>query len=736
MRRRVLLCLTLISLSACNGDKIGQPISSPISPPSRSISDGTFALGNPDFFFLPPMVKNPSSNPNWTAGGFNGTLHPIVHVCEMSGTTEQTATLTSTCSDLATSVSLADEQYSVNWKVPSSATVFYRLSVVAGTKVLGWADVETASNASQLKNVTTGEYVPLVDGRTLPVKFRIERYALCDVPGKGPCASSSVDLNTGGTVSTVVVADGRPAGIVIPAGAGTSSTTITVQSCPNLPLDIPLFGTCVRVTADPALPPAGFTAAATVFICDVDETSVLSRVADHAQADRITLHRMDPGSEGPVFTALPHAPACGSTIGSTGGSLRGMFAALRHGDVRGAAKEMSAMLSPTPLYAARFIDLGGGGFTSELSDFQFALPSKFDVVPETDGQSGALGSTLALPPTVHVTDLANVPVQGATVHFATSTGSVAAPSAVSDAAGHAGVAWTIATGSVANQLFASGRGIASPDNNGPRDEFDPYQPIQTPFDPSGSGGPVNVGTGTLTFTATGRLAVLIYGPTLTPTDGSHLQNEQTLASAAGLDVTVWDAATWSSKTTSDFARFNAIVFPDPIVSGNCAVNTLLLATADATKAAWSPAVNGPIVIVGSDPMEHSPVQPQAVTLMSNAVKFAASNPAATGLYATLSCYYFSASSTVPTAISFLSGIGSFNVLGQSGLGQAVTIANSGHPVMAGLTSAGLSNWHDSAHEAFPILASYPAGFAPLALINKPATDENLPYIIARGTPAP
>lgn len=505
MRRRVLLCLTLISLSACNGDKIGQPISSPLAPPSRSISDGTFALGNPDFFFLPPMVKNPSSSPNWTAGGFNGTLHPLVHICEMSGTTEATATPTSVCSDLATTVSLTDEQYSVNWKVPSSSTIFYRLSVVVGKKVLGWADVETATNASQLKNVTTGEFVPLVDGRTLPVKFRIERYALCDVPGTGPCASSSVDLSSGGTVSTTVVADGRPAGITIPAGAGTTSTTITVQSCPDLPLDSPLFGTCVRVTADPALPPSGFAAAATVFICDVNDVSVGTRVVDHAQAERITLHRLDPGVEGFVITALPHAPACGEPVASTEGSMRGMLAALKHGSVGAAARELVSMLAPRPLYAARFIDQGGGGFTSELSDFQFALPSKMEVVSATDGQSGAPGSTLPLSPTVLVTDLAGTPVRGARIHFSTSTGSVANESVLSDVNGTAGTPWTISTVSGSNVLNASARGIASPGNNGPRDTFDPFQPIQSAFDPGfdGVAQEVSVLTGSVTFTATG-----------------------------------------------------------------------------------------------------------------------------------------------------------------------------------------------------------------------------------------
>jgi hypothetical protein len=120
--------------------------------------------------------------------------------------------------------------------------------------------------------------------------------------------------------------------------------------------------------------------------------------------------------------------------------------------------------------------------------------------------------------------------------------------------------------------------------------------------------------------------------------------------------------------------------------------------------------------------------------MRDAVKFAASNPDATGLYATLNCYYHGASSTVPTKVSFLSGIGDFFVLGRTGLGQDVTIANATHPVMLNVTAAGLSNWDESAHEAFPVLDSYPLGFTVLARINKPDTQENLAYIIARTKP--
>jgi len=63
----------------------------------------------------------------------------------------------------------------------------YRLNVVVGGIVLGFADVDVVSNGSALKNVNTNEFVPLKDGRTLPIKFRIERGALdCNCWTFGP----------------------------------------------------------------------------------------------------------------------------------------------------------------------------------------------------------------------------------------------------------------------------------------------------------------------------------------------------------------------------------------------------------------------------------------------------------------------------------------------------------------------------------------------------------------------
>lgn len=51
-------------------------------------------------------------------------------------------------------------------------------SWLTGWSLLGHADVDLVDKGSQLKNVETGQFIALLDGRTLPIKFRIEEGAL------------------------------------------------------------------------------------------------------------------------------------------------------------------------------------------------------------------------------------------------------------------------------------------------------------------------------------------------------------------------------------------------------------------------------------------------------------------------------------------------------------------------------------------------------------------------------
>lgn len=158
---------------------------SPTSPdslsPLFSISDGTHGqVRNPHFYFLPPMVANPA-----TAGTFDGTFEPVVEICELDGEDCAAAALTASFS-LTTGIGsevigVEPDHYHVDWHTDLSsldATKTYRIVVKVAMQVLGHADVDVVNSGKDLKNVDTGEFIALKDGRTLPIKFRIEEGAL------------------------------------------------------------------------------------------------------------------------------------------------------------------------------------------------------------------------------------------------------------------------------------------------------------------------------------------------------------------------------------------------------------------------------------------------------------------------------------------------------------------------------------------------------------------------------
>jgi hypothetical protein len=156
--RRVLSLLPICLVAACAVDRA-------VAPPSFAISDGARG-GNAHFYFLPPMVSPP------TYGGvFDASLSPVVRITQGSA--------------LVTSLNAASdplaELYQANWRTGDFAldpTKPYRITVLVGAIELGFADVDLVATGRELRNVNTGDYIPLLDGRTLPIKFRIERGAL------------------------------------------------------------------------------------------------------------------------------------------------------------------------------------------------------------------------------------------------------------------------------------------------------------------------------------------------------------------------------------------------------------------------------------------------------------------------------------------------------------------------------------------------------------------------------
>src|SRR5712692_2186955 len=252
MKRILGFCLAAILVTACDHPS---PTALP-SRPQMAISDGAHGGTNPDFFFLPPLVPDPSNNPNFDAGKFNPLLSPVVRVCTWNGSacgaTVAEFTTTSGLGSETIRVNTTDQHYIVNWHTDLSnldPSLTYRILVSVGSKQLGFADVDVVSTGKQLRNVNTNEFIGLVDGRTLPIKFRIETGALCDPPGTPVCASQTIVLADGGAVVLGATGDR----IDIPPQTSGQVVTVTLQLCDGIDVDLKKFGNCLRITSDPAL---------------------------------------------------------------------------------------------------------------------------------------------------------------------------------------------------------------------------------------------------------------------------------------------------------------------------------------------------------------------------------------------------------------------------------------------------------------------------------------------------
>src|SRR3989449_1870569 len=436
---------TAVIAIGCRDQRLLQPPSH--GGPAALIVDGAHS-GNPDFFFLPPLVPDPTNDPNFDPGKFNPNLSPTAEVCVLTGNPGLGSV------DCATDGSgnpllvlgpatmpLDGEQYHLNWDTKSpvllDATKFYRITVRGAPRgtALGVLDVDPVLGG--MKNAKTGEVFLFQDGRTLPIKVRIEDGAFgatnADhveqvVPSRITTPFLDVTTNTGfagarffdgwlplGIDQVVVIIDR------IPVNDATSSTSCLRSA--NSELE-----GCYRFRTDPDLHGLGIDGVDLPFRVNVIAGVCFEIPGDVGSPDAppYGLNRreeVEGTPTGPIVT-LEDVPTpfltCGtfartpppSVLGVVkSGQLRDLPSAAWHALVWGVTR----LVAPRVLHA---VDLGAGGSTDGFSRFGWLRSATMTKVITTDNQIGPTNTALPVDPQVCLTythhtgpqPLANEPV--------------------------------------------------------------------------------------------------------------------------------------------------------------------------------------------------------------------------------------------------------------------------------------------------------------------------------------
>ncbi|MEJ2187089.1 MAG: Ig-like domain-containing protein, partial [Gemmatimonadota bacterium] len=441
--------------------------------PSSSlvISDGAHG-GSSYFYFLPPLVESPTYS-----GTFNPDVLPSVDICEldMGGHCDMTVR-TFTYHDI--SVDSIQELYKVNWNTGNDGldpANVYRIIVRVGGDTLGYRDVQPVDGPTSSSGAA--DVYLFNNGSTIPIKFRIEKGALCDT-GALECTEAAVFDSAGGTIPI------PSGGLLITSYSlpGNDAVTVIVERMENLlapgeecvpGLDLPQFGPCIRIRTEPELTEP-LLKDAVVSVCIDPDNLPLS----HEQTDLLHVYKWDEGDPGTV-KVLQNVPEgiCNYTVGL--GENRSLFSR--------ALAAVSSFFVP-PAYA---VHTGLGSLTKSFSRFRWALPARFSVL-DGDGQVAPAGTDVPVAPAVLVQDETGAPVKDARVHWDVTTGggTVVPVTVYSDSTGVARVdRWTLGPTAGINTLDAWGFGIS----DGP----EPYgmpQADQTE--------PVVIDTGHVQFTAT------------------------------------------------------------------------------------------------------------------------------------------------------------------------------------------------------------------------------------------
>ena len=521
MKRALVVSLTAAILVACQGDQISAPGGAPLF----DIKDGAHG-GNIDVFFHPPLVPNPSLDPEFGDRPSNPDLDPVARVC-------LTATLVCDADADVIELPMAfqDDRYQVNWHTGASGLANgqnYRIHIFIGTLLLAYRDVTPVSKPKG--SCQKQEFCQFQNGSTLPIKVRIETFAACiALPADPPfnpddpnatCATASL-----GAGESLPLEDVGFATVDDPA-------TINMRPCPDLRdlearptaelgrVDLRTFGTCLEIENLDALPVSG-----TATVCDAIGQAKAAGLSD-ARIARMTVHRFSLGKVPPTH-ALPHGegPACTpSPAPARIGQLPEFntlekVARLARRAWREASDQLRTWLQPAPLWAntAAVCDRGTGGCGGPgefESDFQVAQPAWMDFHPDNeDGDLGAHDVGTVVTAKVRVFDSGELePVEGGpipdpvpelaanvrlNVEVTEGNGTVNQMTIFTDANGIATFELTVGFGE--NTVEVTGIGVGTPDED--------TDPVNNVFAPPFNDGPsaldVALGLGKLTITAEG-----------------------------------------------------------------------------------------------------------------------------------------------------------------------------------------------------------------------------------------
>lgn len=461
--RRAAAVALLLVLAGCVDTIPTDPASAPSSP-SLAILDGANG-GSSDFFFLTPTVDEAPE----IDGTFNPDLLPGIRVCLLEGEPGTPCTMDPPVVHFpAGTVPVGPDYYGLLWETdgPETGTFdldrYYRLEVVLADSVMGWFELDP-KDPQQPTPPVAGVYGFYV-GETIPVKFWLSTEVLCEgEPFVTECTTSAVIDEAGGTLA--LEQEGDRLGVVIfeesLPGEGHPPITVTIERIDPvvflqstgeecLPLfDAPQFGSCLRIRTTPELT-APLDIPALVSVC-LDPALLDGINLPEDQENQLTMVRFaDDGSD--EWEALPDAAGDCPAIEAS------LLRVPEAGPFRYAALGINAIASfvgPEPLVAR---DIRLGALTTSFSRFRYALPGQ--MIPEEPTVVIQAGDSETIDAVFTVVDHEEIPVENATIHFATIDGTLNAAQAISDSDGRATVEWVVDRSTPGTKtLIASARGL-------------------------------------------------------------------------------------------------------------------------------------------------------------------------------------------------------------------------------------------------------------------------------------